>query len=164
MIAVLLAGNWLYIPVEVSEGEEDFLPVAHYPEDDPADEVFYGHLIYIPSLDMDYMEINYVWTGASGHTPDTEEVRIFVKDDQVHHVSLRIHYDWIDTYDFTKTDEHIDIYFLAVYHTPYTTHNSLMMLILIRSLPLILLVSLGITLIVLEFYYSKKKKKTKKTS
>jgi len=162
IIAVLLAGNWLYIPVEVSEGEEDFLPIPHYPTDDPADEVFYGPLTYIPSLDMEYMEINYVWTGVSGHTPDTEEVQIYVKDDQVHHVSLRIHHDWMDTYDFTKTDEHVDIYFLEIYHTPYTTHDSLIALILIRAAPLIFLVALGVTLIVLDFYvyYKKKAKKT----
>jgi hypothetical protein len=119
IVAVGFAGNWIYSPASA-----EYEPIPHYPDGDPANNVFSSELTYIPSKDMYYQEWNYVWLNASGHTPDTEEIRIYFKDGMVHHVELRIHYEWMEITDFRTDGNHVHIYFKSVYHTTYTTDTT----------------------------------------
>ncbi len=149
VLAVALAGNWLYVPVEptVTELEGKYAPVPHYPDDDPADRVFSSNLTYIPDKDMCYQEWNFVWLNVSTHTPDTEGVRVYVKNNSVHHVELRVHYMWMKTTDFETTDERVHIGFTDIYHTPYTTKPSYYYMMFKRALPIALLVIAGVSFI-----------------
>lgn len=142
--SVAVAGNWLYAPLSIQTIEEEFKPIAHFPEGDEADEIFHSNLTYIPSLDMYYIEWNYVWVNISGHAPDTEEIRIYIKNGSVHHISLRIHYEWMDIEDFEVEDTHVHINFAPVYHTPYTTKGALMSSTMARALPIVFPMVLGI--------------------
>ena len=145
-VSVAIAGNWLYSPLDF----DPYSPVPHYPKGDDANNVFSSELTYIPSKDMYYQEFNYVWLNASGHTPDTEEVRVYIKNETVHHVELRIHYQWMEIYDFTTQGTHVDIYFKPVYHTPYTTEKSYTSATINRAIPIILPLLLGVILIVYD--------------
>lgn len=150
MVAVGLAGNWLYNPVATQDIEKRYEPIAHYPEGDEADNIFSSNLTYIPSKDMYCVEYNYVWVNASGHTPDTEEVRIYIRDGEVHHVELRIHYEWIEINDFAVEGDRVHIYFTSIYHTPYTSESSLTSSTIERALPIALTMLAGIGCIVYD--------------
>lgn len=151
--SVAIAGNWLYYPLSY---EEKYEPIAHFPENDVADEIFSSNLTYIPSLEMYYIEWNYVWVNITGHTPDTEEVRIFIKNGTVHHISLRIHYEWKDMEDFNVEGNRVHIYFTPVYHTPYTTEEALISSTIARAIPIIFPLLIGMGFIVYDVRRKKK--------
>ena len=146
--SILVAGDWFYIPFSMNP--EDYEPIAIFPEGDPADYVYHSNITYIPSKDMYYIEWNYVWLDAGGHTPDTERVRIYIKDGKLHHISLSIHYKWMDVYDYKKEGNHVYIYFTPVYHTPYTTPQSYIELGIERILPIAILFVIGLILILAD--------------
>ena len=148
--AVALAGNWLYYPFRTT-GLKDFQPIAHYPKGDPADVVYNSSMIYMPSKHMYYIDWYYVWLNASYHTPDTEIVRTYIKDGELHHIALQIHYMWMDVYEYEKTGNHVHIYFMPVYHTPYTTIPSYIELGILRILPISIILITGVFLL----FYSK---------
>jgi len=153
MTSVAIAGNWLYSPFALHSPlviQELFEPIPHYPEGDTADDVFHSELTYIPVEDIYYQEWNYVWLDASGHTPDTEEIRIYVKNGKIHHISLRIHYQWMEITDFEEDENHVHIYFALIYHTPYISNSSLISTLIQRALPVVLPMLLGIGLIIYD--------------
>lgn len=170
IIAILLAGNWFYNPfitaMDVTPTAEDYMPIAHYPESDPPDYVYNTGIINISVLNMSYVQYNYVWLRAKGHTPDEESIRIFIKDGDIHHISLSIHYQWTDVYGFVKTDNHIHINFLPVYHTPYVSDEQLIFSIAMRAIPFIFIFCVGIGFIVYDIYRERVliRKKMKKKS
>ena len=156
MLSVGIAGNWLYNPFYAQS--MDYQPIAHFPEGDEPDEIFHSNLTYIPSLEMHYIEWNYVWLEAPGHTPDTERVRIYVKNGSVHHVGLSIHYEWTDIYDFEVDGNRVHIHFAAVYHTPFTTPESLRSSTIGRAIPIAATMLIGISLVVIDVRRKKEKK------
>jgi hypothetical protein len=152
LLAIGVAGNWVYNPfATVLSDVEPFEPIPHYPKDDPADYVYRSDLVFIPALNISYIQYNYVWLNASGHTPDTEEVRIFVKDGKVQHVSLRIHYQWIDVYNFTIEGTHVHIRFMPIYHTPYVSETSFISTSIQRMTPILIPLGIGVGLIYLDY-------------
>jgi hypothetical protein len=157
-IAVGLAGNWLYVPFSATS-IGDYDPIPHYPADDPADDVYSSDLIYIPSKNMSYIEFSYTWLNISGHTPDTERVRIYVKNGEIDHVSLSVHYNWFDMYEYTSDGNHVHIYFTPVYHTPYVSESSLITSYIQRALPFLAFLIIGITLISFDITRNRDKKK-----
>jgi len=155
---VAIAGNWFYIPLEITAEDyaSAYAPIPFYPDDDPADAVYHSNLTYIPSQDIYYIEWNYIWLNISQHTPDTERVRVYIKNNSLHHVSLSIHYQWMDVYSFEKTGNHVHIYFTPVYHTPYTTPESYIIIGLTRLLPISIFLLIGIILILYEILHKQR--------
>ena len=149
VIAIAIAGNWLYIPFSTMN-TTDYTPIPHYPDDDPADTIYHSNITYIESKDLYYIEYNYIWLNASQHTPDTERIRIYIQNGTLHHISLSIHYEWMDTYDFTADGNHAHIYFSSVYHTPYTSSTSYITMGINRVLPMLLFLTIGLILFLYE--------------
>jgi hypothetical protein len=152
IISVGFAGNWIYNPFAEPQAELDpYEPIVFYPEDDPADEVYHSNLTFIPSLNMSYIEYNYVWLNATGHTPDTEQVRIYIQNGTVHHISLLIHYEWMNIYNFTSDGTHVHIRFTPVFHTPYTSTSALFSTSLKRIVPIAIPLTIGLLLIYADY-------------
>lgn len=167
VVAVLLAGNWLYYPFETAQiaelSPETFMPIANYPDSDYPTYTYNTSLIYLSTENMYYIQWNYVWVNASYHTPDEESVRVYIKEGKLDHISLSIHYQWMDVADYETVGNQPVVYFSSVYHTPYMSTPSLVYTSLIRVLPILFFVILGIVLIGYEASNSTKKSKQKKS-
>jgi len=157
ILAVLLAGNWLYYPFETLQTESlssAFVPIPFYPKNDPADYTYNSSPVYLPTKELYYIQWNYVWTNSSYHTPDEESIRTYIKNNKLDHISICVHYEWMEIYSYETIGEHVKIYFTPIYHTPYVSTSSLFITGFLRILPILICVALGI----IFFYYDFKRK------
>ena len=160
-VAVLFAGNWMYTPFAIVSMEpEDYMPMTNFPENDVPNNMYNSSLTYIPSLDMHYIQWNYVWLNVSGHTPDEESVRVYIKDEELHHISLSIHYHWMDVYDYDTVGSHVVINFAPVYHTPSVSTSQ----VIVSSLQIIAswLIPFIVGMVLITYGISKLKRKKKR--
>jgi len=101
---------------EVREPTEKWEPRAHFPDGDAP--------LSINRIDhQDPGTIgfpSYTWTYTfAGDPPDIEPVTIDTRFDKVWRVQYRVHNEWVEEYEFTQTQGHVDVWFTPVYHTPY---------------------------------------------
>ena len=151
IIAILIAGNWLYNPFQlINNPIEDYRPQAIYPLNDNPQSTYNSEYIYIPSQDTYYIEYSYIWLNISSHTPDTEQVRIYIKNNSIHHLSFMIHYQWMDIYEFKTNGTHPLIEFSPIYHTPMISLKQYIETGIIRIFPIVFFVILGIILIIIS--------------
>ncbi len=151
-LAIGFAGNWIPNPIgnNISlEGIDDpYEPICEFPDDDMPDETYKTNLSYMEETNLYYREYSYVWIGEN---IDTERIRVFIRNNTLHHVEFFVYNQWIEMKEYKTEGNHVLVKFMDNSHTPYTSHSEHFKRTIESMIPIFIPALIGILLVIVDY-------------